>query len=120
VAEITIGGWRYRLVAVERAGGWTAHALREDTGKPFGIDCGGPTRDDAIGRLSAWLAWQSDHAAAIEALQIAERAYHRTVVGSAFVDRSEGSTPAELQKASLAAVEAARVRLDAVRARQPE
>ncbi len=120
MTEITIGEWRYRLVAVERDGQWMAHAVREDTGKPFGIDCGGPTRDDAIGRLSAWLAWQSDHAAAIEALQIAERAYHRTVAGSAFANPSEGPTALELQKESLAAVEAARVRLDAVRARKPE
>ena len=120
MAEITIGGSRYRLVAVERAGRWIAHAVREDTREPFGIDCSGPTRDDAIGRLSAWLVWQSDHAAAIESLQIAERAYHRAVAGSAFANPSEGPTPLELQKESLAAVEAARVRLDAIRARQPE
>ena len=120
MTELTIGERRYRLVAVEREGQWIAHAVREDTGKPFGIECGGLTRDDAIGRLSAWLTWQSDHAAAIEALQIAERAYHRTVAGSAFANPSEGPTALELQKESLAAVEAARVRLDAVRARKPE
>jgi hypothetical protein len=116
----SIGDCRYRLIAHERDGRWIAHAVRDDTGRRFGIECGGPTRDDAIGRLSTWLAWQSDHAAAIDALQIAERAYHRTVAGSAFKNSSEGLTALELQKESLAAVEAARVRLDGVRARQPE
>jgi hypothetical protein len=120
MTEITIGHCRYRLVAIERDGHWVAHAVREDTGEPFGIDCSGPTRDDAIGRLTTWLGWQSEHAAAIEALQIAERAYHRTVAGSAFVNPVEGPTALELQKESLAAVEASRVRLDEVRARKPE
>jgi hypothetical protein len=120
MTEITIGDIRYRLAAVERDGQWIANAVREDTGKPFGIECGGPTRDDAIGRLSAWLTWQSEHVAAIEALQTAERAYHRTVAGSAFANPSEGPTALELQKESLAAVEAARVRLDEVRAQKPD
>jgi len=120
MTEITIGERRYRLVAVDRDGQWIATAVRGDTGQPFGIDCNGATREDAIRRLSAWLAWQSDHEAAIEALQIAERAYHRTVAGSAFANPSEGPTALELQKESLAFVEAARVRLDAVRARKPE
>ena len=120
MTEITIGDVRYRLVAVERDGQWIAHAVREPTGIPFGIECGGQTRDAAIGRLSAWLTWQSEHAAAIDALQTAERAYHRTVAGSAFANPSEGPTALELQKESLAAVEAARARLDAVRARKPE
>ena len=120
MTEITIGERRYRLDAVELDGRWIAHAVREDTGKPFGIDCGGLTRDDAIARLSGWLAWQSDHAAAIEALQIAQRAYHRTVAGSAFANPVGDPAALELQKESLVAVEAARVRLDAVRARTPE
>jgi len=67
-----------------------------------------------------WLEWQHDHAAALEALQQAERAYHRTVAGSAFASPTEGPSPIELQKESLDAVEAARLRLDAVRARRPE
>ena len=120
MTEITIGDSRYRLVAVERDGQWIARAVREDTGKPFGIECGGPTGDAAIGRLTAWLTWQSEHVAAIEALQTAERAYHRTVAGSAFASPTEGPTALELQKESLAVVEAARVRLDEVRANKPE
>ena len=120
MTEITIGDFRYRLIATERDGQWIAHAEREDTGKPFGIACAGPTGDDAIGRLTAWLSWQSEHAAALDSLQTAERAYHRTVAGSAFANPSEGPTALELQKESLDAVESARVRLDEVRAQKPE
>ncbi|MEO8259017.1 MAG: hypothetical protein ABI868_16845 [Acidobacteriota bacterium] len=116
---ITIGDCRYRLVAAERDGRWIAHAVREDTGQRFGIDRAGPTRDDAFGRLTEWLTWQSDHSAAIEALQTAERAYHRAVAGSAFANPTEAPNALERQKQFLAAVEGARVSLDKVRARQP-
>jgi hypothetical protein len=111
---------RYRIVSVERDGQWIAHAEREDNGDRFGIECAGPTRDAAVDRLTRWLDWQREHAAALEALQLAERAYHRTIAGSAFVGPTEGPSAIELQKESLEAVEAARVRLDEVRARRPE
>ena len=65
-----------------------------------------------------WLEWQREHAAALEALQQAERAYHRTIAGSAFASPTEGPSAIELQKESLDAVEAARVRLDEIRARR--
>ena len=117
--EISIGAARYRIVASERDGQWTARAEREDSGKPFGIECGGATEAEAIDRLVQWLAWQDEHAAALDALQTAERAYHRMIAGSAFVSPTEGPTAIELQKESLDAVEAARVRLDEVRARKP-
>jgi hypothetical protein len=68
----------------------------------------------------AWIEWQRDHAAALEELQRVERAYHRTIAGSAFASPTEGPSAVELQKDALDAVEAARVRLDAVRARKPE
>ena len=68
----------------------------------------------------AWKAWQREHTAALEALQEAQRAYHRTIAGSAFASPTEGPSATELQKESLDAVEAARVRLDEVRARNPE
>jgi hypothetical protein len=61
----------------------------------------------------AWLEWQRDHAAALAALQEAQRAYHRTVVERALARETN------VQQA-LDAVDAARVRLDAVRARKPE
>ncbi len=75
---------------------------------------------EAIERLTRWLDWQRDHAAALDALQQAERAYHRTVSGSAFTSPTEGPTAVEIQRDALAAVEAARVKLDGVRARKPE
>jgi hypothetical protein len=66
-----------------------------------------------------WLEWQREHAAALEALQQAQRAYHRTIAGSAFASPTEGPSPIEMQKESLDAVEAARVRLDEIRGRRP-
>jgi hypothetical protein len=110
----------YRIVCVQRDGQWIAHAERPDTGDPFGIECGGATEQEAKDRLARWLEWQREHAEALEALQQAERAYHRTIAGSAFASPTEGPSPIEMQKESLDAVEAARVRLDEIRARRPE
>ena len=88
-----------------------------------------------------WAAWQRDHAAALTALQEAQRAYHRVFVERALaksrqsdlgirqliaVDQeatdSSGASdsPAPDVQQKLDAVDAARVRLDAVRARKPE
>ena len=108
-----------RIVCVERDGQWIAHAERVDTGDPFGIECAGPTRDQATARLETWLSWQAEHAAALESLQQAERAYHRTIAGSAFASPIEGPSAMEMQKESLDALESARIRLDEVRARRP-
>lgn len=108
-----------RVEAVERDGQWVARARREDTGDPFGIECAAATEAEAVARLTRWLDWQREHTAALEALQQAERAYHRTIAGSAFASPTEGPSPIEMQKESLEAVEAARVRLDEVRARKP-
>jgi hypothetical protein len=109
-----------KILCIERDGRWLAHAEREDTGDPFGIECAGATEQEAIARLERWLDWQSEHAAALEALQQAQRGYHRTIAGSAFANPTEGPTAVELQHEALDAVEAARVRLDDVRARKPE
>jgi len=116
VNRITIGDMHYRLVCVERNGQWLAHAEREDNGDPFGTEWSGANEADAEERLRRWLEWQGEHAAALEALQRAERAYHRTIAGSAFARPTEGPSAIELQKESLQAVEDARVRLDEVRA----
>jgi hypothetical protein len=118
--QITIGETRFRLVCVERDGQWLAHAEREDNGDPFGIECSGASEAEAVARLTRWLEWQGEHTAALEALQGAERAYHRTIAGSAFASPTEGPSAIELQKESLEAVEEARLRLDEVRARRPE
>jgi hypothetical protein len=120
MTEITVGDRRYRLVCVERDGQWTARAERVDTGDPFGIECVASSAADAEARLARWLAWQSDHSAALADLQTAERNYHRTIAGSAFASPTEGPSAVELQKESLGEVEAARRRLDEVRAQRPE
>jgi len=100
------------------AGG--SRARREDTGDPFGIECAGGTEREAVARMTRWLEWQQEHTAALASLQQAEQAYHRTIAGSAFASTTEGPSPIEMQKESLEAVEAARLRLDDVRARKPE
>jgi hypothetical protein len=69
--------------------------------------------------LSRWLEWQHEHTAALEALQRAEHALHRAIAGSAFVSSSDGPSADELRRESLEHVDAARVRLDEVRARNP-
>src|SRR5438876_10519464 len=117
--SFSIGTARYRLLCVERDGQWLAHAEREDTGDLFGIECGGANEAEALSRLTRWLEWQSEHAAALEELQRVELAYHRTIAGSAFASPTEGPSAIELQKESLDAVESARARLDEIRARQP-
>ena len=119
--EISIGTVRYRIVATERDGQWVARAERADTGDRFGVECAGASADEASRPpVARWLEWQHEHAAALEDLQRAEHAYHRTIAGSAFASPTEGPSAIELQKESLEAVEAARIRLDEIRARRPE
>jgi hypothetical protein len=120
VKDVAIGPFRYRLVAERRDGQWIARADRIDTGDRFGIECAGGSEDEAVGRLLRWLEWQTEHAAALDALQRAEQAYHRTITGSAFASPTEGPSAVEIQKESLDAVESARVRLDEIRARKPQ
>ena len=117
---VTIGALTYRIPATERDGQWVARAERADTGDRFGIECTGASPDEAAACVERWLEWQHDHAAALEDLQRAERAYHRTIAGSAFASPTEGPSAIEMQKESLEAVEAARIRLDEIRAGRPE
>jgi hypothetical protein len=118
--HLSSGGQRLGLSAEPRGAGWIARAVREDTGDPFGVECAGATEDEALARLTRWLEWQAEHSAALADLQQAERAYHRTIAGSAFASPIEGPTAIEVQKESLGAVEAARERLDRVRAQMPD
>ena len=53
-------------------------------------------------------------------LQDAQRAYHRTVAATAFQGAAEEPSAEEMRRASLDALDAARIRLDDVRARKPE
>jgi hypothetical protein len=108
----------HRIIAIERDGQWVARAEREDTVRPFGIECAGATESEAIVRLTQWLSWQSEHTAALAALQAAERAYQRTVADS--FARQPDATAIAVRKDSLDALESARVRLDDVRSRKPE
>jgi hypothetical protein len=118
--DVTIGDVTYRLHALARDGEWVAHAEASSTGDRFGIECVGTTRDAAIGRLTVWLTWQTEHAAALDALQRAERAYHRSAGERASTTRSDGSTAIDVRHESLEDIDTARVRLDEVRARRPE
>ena len=68
---------------------------------------------------ATFAAWQRDHAAALAELQDAQRVYHRTVATTAFAGAAEGPSAAELRRASLDALDAARIKLDDVRARKP-
>jgi hypothetical protein len=96
-----------------------AHAVRADTGDRFGIDCRAATEAEAIARLTRWLDWQHEHEAALEALQQAERAYHRTAAGVPFASAGGALEAAGIRREALEQVEEARLRLDDVRARYP-
>lgn len=69
---------------------------------------------------STFAQWQREHAAALAELQEAQRAYHRTVATTAFQGAADEPTAEEMRRASLEALDAARIKLDEVRARRPE
>src|SRR5262245_12685437 len=118
--DLTVGGTEYRLVAALRDDVWTAHAERQPSGARFGIDCAGPTEEAAKDRLARWLTWQDAHSRALEALQNAERAYHRAIAEGAFGGSADESAVDDLRRQSLAQIEAACAHLNDMRARRPE
>jgi hypothetical protein len=120
VDNLTVGDVAYRLVASFRDGVWTAHAERHPAGDRFGIDCAGQTEEAAKDRLAKWLTWQAAHTRALEALQNAERMYHRALAEGAFGSPADESAADDLRRQSLAQIEAASAQLDEVRARRPE
>ena len=67
----------------------------------------------------AFTTWQREHSAALAELQDAQRAYHRVVATTAFQGAAEEPSAEEMRRVSLEALDAARVRLDEVRARRP-
>jgi hypothetical protein len=73
-----------------------------------------------MGSAEAFAAWQREHASALAELQDAQRAYHRTVAATAFQSPADEPSAEEMRRASLDALEAARITLDEVRARKPE
>jgi hypothetical protein len=111
---------QYRIKTAARDAAWVAWAERQADGARFGIECEAATEAEAVARLTRWLDWQAEHVAALAALQQAERDYHRTIAGSAFASAADGPSPVEMQSEGLKSVEAARLRLDAIRARKPE
>ena len=117
--RMTIGGTALLLRVSSGQDGFTARAAREANGDPFGIEVTGGSESEAVERLTAWLEWQSEHAAALEALQQAERGYHRIVAGSAFGAASDGADAAAVRRESLRSVDEARVTLDHVRQQRP-
>jgi len=119
MGPLVIGNRTFRIVVERRSGVWVGWAVHETTGEVFGGEWSGATEADAVEALKRWLEWQHEHAVALSALQDAERIYHRTIAGSAFASPAESPSPIERQKASLAALDAARIRLDDVRARRP-
>ena len=119
MSQITIGQVTFRLVSETRQDSWIARAESNETGERFGIECSGSTQAEVIERLHAWLEWQREHVVALDKLQQAEHAYHRAVVGGAFVGTTEGSSVFEARKALLELVDEARATLDEVRARKP-
>ena len=69
---------------------------------------------------STFAQWQREHATALAELQEAQRAYHRTVATTAFQGAADEPTAEEMRRTSLEALDAARIKLDEVRARRPE
>ena len=124
--QVTIADRRFNLTSIERAGQWIAHAIREDNGERFLFFCKAVLA--ALPKLPHWPDmlhtndWQTGLLPVLlrETTPRAERDYHRAIAGSAFANPTESPGPFELQKESLEAVEAARVRLDEIRARKPQ
>ena len=67
-----------------------------------------------------FVEWQREHIAALEELQDAQRAYHRTIAATAFPAPAEEPSSEEMRRTSLEALDAARTKLDAIRARRPK
>jgi hypothetical protein len=68
----------------------------------------------------AFAVWQREHAAALAELQDAQRAYHRAVATTAFQGAADEPSAEEMRRASLETLDAARIKLDEVRARRPD
>ena len=114
---LTVGPTTYRLTASPHNSKFVAHAVREDSGERFGIETSGHSADEAMGTLSRWLQWQAEHAQGLEALQQAERVYHRAMADAAFSQTPEAA--AEERRTALDAMNAARTHLDETRLRRP-
>ncbi len=116
--DLILGPHTYSLRTTEQAGSVTAHAVRADNGDRFGIDVTGGSEPEALDKLTRWLEWQYEHTQALEALQLAERAYHRSLADAAFAIARDANA-VDGSKVSLEQVDGARKALDDVRGRRP-
>ena len=53
-------------MTVDRDGQSMARAVRADSGDQFGPEFTASSADEAVIRLTRWLEWQSEHAAALD------------------------------------------------------
>jgi hypothetical protein len=117
---VTVGDRTFRIHAVEQPGSWLAHAVSLEHGDRCSEDMAAPTETEAMDRVRRWLEWQRDHAMALAELQTAQRAYHRTITDVAFASRADSEQAPHARPTALALVDAARAKLDAMRACRPK
>lgn len=120
MAPIVIGDRAFRIRVAHRAGVWTAHAARADNGDRFGPGATADSEVAAVRAVVLWLEWQQEHAAALEALQSAERTYHRALAGEAFAAGGDVDASRRARRDALESMEEAQARLDVVRNRRPQ
>ena len=120
MSDVFVHGQRFDIRVSRRDGRSIAYAVRPETGDRFGADFAGTSDDEAVASLTRWLDWQDDHAAALEALQEAERAYHRAVASHMLAGEADRSAAGQQRSECLERVVSARERLDAIRVRRPE
>jgi predicted alpha/beta hydrolase len=116
---VTVGDRTFRVHAVEQPGSWLAHAVSLAHGHRCSEDMTAPTETEAVHRVRRWLEWQRHHAMALAELQNAERAYHRTITDLAFASQADSEQAPHARRTALALVDAARAKLDAMRACRP-
>ncbi|MDE3156481.1 MAG: hypothetical protein KGN76_15365 [Acidobacteriota bacterium] len=115
---LSTGGATFTITARQEGREWIAEARREGRRDNHGPVFRAETPEAALDRCAAWLGWQQEHEAALVALQEAERVYQRAVAAGAFAPPGDGPGP-EVASEALQDMEAARVRLEEIRRRQP-
>lgn len=115
---LSFGDVRFEIAARPDGAQWVAQARREDRGESHGPVFRAASEAEAVDRCTTWLTWQQEHEGALRALQAAERTYQRAVTAGAFAPPSDGPGP-DTEREALREMEAARVRLEDLRERQP-
>ncbi len=116
--HLSFGDARFEIAARPDGAQWVAQARREDRRESHGPAFRAASEMEALDRCAAWLTWQQEHEAALRALQAAQRTYQRAVTAGAFAPPADGPGP-DAEREALQEMEAARVRLEEVRERQP-